>query len=321
MTGRVILWPIKETHMVRFLAFFLLAFAALPAAAQPAAFASERIGVTVTGSGPDVVLVPGLNSSPDVWRGTVAAVTGYRYHLVHVSGFAGRPAGANATGPLLVPVAEEIARYITEQHLDHPAIVGHSMGGSIALVIAGRHPGLVSKAMVIDMLPYLGAMFRQPGSTDAQLEAMAGQIRAEMAGLDGEQRRIQTNTMVASMVKTESERAAVIEAGMTSDPAVGAQGLYDVILTNLLPDVANIHVPLVVLYTQPAGAPATPEQIDHAYQVSYRAAPQAVLRRVPDSAHFIMLDQPEVFRTALRQFLTNTTPPNPAPAPAPAPAH
>jgi len=24
---------------------------------------------------------------------------GYRYHLVHVAGFAGRPAGANAPGP------------------------------------------------------------------------------------------------------------------------------------------------------------------------------------------------------------------------------
>ena len=52
----------------------MLAFAAaVPAAAQPgrpadparrAAFTSERIGVTVTGTGPDVVLIPGLSSEP-----------------------------------------------------------------------------------------------------------------------------------------------------------------------------------------------------------------------------------------------------------------
>jgi len=160
--------------MLRFLAVLLVALAAAPAAAQ-GAFASDRIGVTVTGSGPDVILIPGLSSSPEVWQSTIAALPGYRYHLVHVSGFAGRPAGANASGPVLAPVAGEIARYISESHLDRPAIVGHSMGGSWAIMIAARHPGLVSKIMVIDMMPYLGAMFRQPGSTDAQLEASAAQ--------------------------------------------------------------------------------------------------------------------------------------------------
>jgi pimeloyl-ACP methyl ester carboxylesterase len=308
--------------MFRFLAFLMLAFAAavpaaIPAAAQPAAapaaFASERIGVTVTGSGPDVVLVPGLGSEPAVWNSTIAAVPGYRYHVVHVSGFAGRPAGANATGPVLIPVGGEIARYIRQARLDRPAIVGHSMGGSLAILVAGRNPGLVSKVMVVDMMPYLGAMFRQPGSTDAQLEVMAGRLRGMLAGGDGEMRRIQTSTMVATMVRTESERPAILAASLASDSAVAAQGMYDLIVTNLVPDVANIRVPMTVLYVQPAGAPLTPEQIDNFYRLSYRAAPQAVLRRIPDSAHFIMYDQPAVFQAALREFLA-------APAPAAAPA-
>jgi pimeloyl-ACP methyl ester carboxylesterase len=310
--------------MFRFLALLCLAFAATPAAAQ-GAFASERIGVEVVGTGPDVVLVPGLNSSPAVWRATIAALPGYRYHLIHVSGFAGRPAGANATGPVLIPVAEEIARYIGEAHLAHPAIVGHSMGGSLAMIVAARHPGLVSRLMVIDMMPYLGAMFRRPGSTDEQLEQMAGQIRTGMASMEGEQRRIATNTMIAQMVRTESARPAIVADGMASDPAVSGQSFYDLIVTNLVPEIATIRVPIMVLYVQPAGAPLTPEQIDNYYQLSFRATPQAVLRRVPDSAHFIMVDQPAVFQAALRDFLTGVadapaTPPPPAP-PTPAPAH
>jgi len=307
--------------MLRPFAFLLFALAAAPAVAQApaappavaqapaAAFTSERIGVTVTGSGPDVVLIPGLSSSPEVWQGTIAAVPGYRYHLVHVSGFAGRPAGANATGPVLAPVAEEIARYIAEAHLDRPAIVGHSMGGSWAIMVAARHPGLVSKVMVVDMMPYVGAMFRRPGSTDADLEAMAAQIRGGLAASGGEQRRIATNSMIASMIKTEGARAAVVAQSMASDPAVSSQGFYDLIVTNLMPDVATIRVRMLVLYVQPAGAPLTPEQIDNYYRISYRGAPQAVVRRVPDSYHFIMIDQPAVFQEALRGFL--------APAPAP----
>jgi len=36
---------------------------------------------------------------------------------------------------------------------------------------------------------------------------------------------------------------------------------------------------------------------------AYADAPRAVLMRIPDSYHFIMLDQPERFRRELRLFL------------------
>ena len=55
--------------MIRILALLMLFVAAAPAAAQ-APFASERIGVAVRGSGPDVVLIPGLSSHPEVWDST-----------------------------------------------------------------------------------------------------------------------------------------------------------------------------------------------------------------------------------------------------------
>ena len=58
-------------------------------AAAAAPFHSDRISVESGGNGPDVVLIPGLSSSPKVWDATVAAIPGYRYHLVHVAGFDG----------------------------------------------------------------------------------------------------------------------------------------------------------------------------------------------------------------------------------------
>jgi pimeloyl-ACP methyl ester carboxylesterase len=289
-----------------FFALLLLPLAACATAAAPPsapAFASDRIAVEVHGSGPDVVLIPGLSSSPRVWDATIAAVPGYRYHVVHVSGFDGRPAGANASGPVLVPVAEEIARYISESHLDHPAIVGHSMGGSWAMLVAGRHPGLAGKVMVVDMLPFLGAMFGGPGATPDTIRPIAEQIRAGIASSTGEARQRQIEQTIASMVKTESMRPATVAQSLASDPGVSAQGFYDVIVSDLRPDLANIHVPLTVLYVLPAGAPLTAEQIDGFYRLSYAGAPQAVLKRIPDSYHFIMFDQPDVFRRELREFL------------------
>lgn len=295
--------------MIRFLlALFLLPAAALAApahhktASRPA-FASERLSVETVGSGPDVVLIPGLSSSPDVWRGSVAAVPGYRYHLVHVAGFAGKPAGANASGPVVEPVAEEIARYIKEAGLKKPAIVGHSLGGAWAMMVAARHPELASKVMVVDMMPFLGAMFGGPTATTESVRPIAEQMRAGIASSTGEPRRKQIEQTIAGMVRTEAMRPRIVEHSLASDPAASGQAMYDLITSDLRPDVAKIKMPFTVLYVLPAGAPLTEAQIDQYYAMSYAGAPQAVLKRIPNSYHFIMLDAPEAFRTELKAFL------------------
>jgi pimeloyl-ACP methyl ester carboxylesterase len=285
------------------LALLLLPIAAVAAAAPPAPFASDRLSVEVVGSGPDVVLIPGLSSSPQVWQGAVAAVPGYRYHLVHVAGFAGKPAGANSSGAVVEPVAEEIARYIRERKLKKPAIVGHSLGGAWAIMIAGRHPELASKVMVVDMLPFLGAMFGGPTATPESVRPIAEQMRSGIASSQGEARRKQIEQTIAGMVRTEAARPAIVEHSLASDPAASAQAMYDLITSDLRPDVAKIKVPLTVLFVTPAGAPVTDAQMEQFYAMSYAGAPQAVLRRIPDSYHFIMLDAPERFQAELKEFL------------------
>jgi pimeloyl-ACP methyl ester carboxylesterase len=157
--------------------------------------------------------------------------------------------------------------------------------------------------MVVDMLPFLGAMFGGPGATPDSVRPVAEQIRQGIAASAGEARQRQIEQTIATMVKTVDLRPGVVAQSLASDPAVSAQGFYDVIVNDLRPDLANIHVPLTVLYVLPAGAPLTPEQIDGFYRLSYAGAPQAVLKRIPDSYHFIMFDQPEAFRRELREFL------------------
>ena len=127
----------------------------------------------------DIILIPGLSSSPEVWDSTVAHLgDGWRVHRIHVQGFAGAPAKANAEGDVAAPVAEEIARYIREAGLTKPVVVGHSMGGTMGMMLAARHPDLVGKLMVVDMVPFMGAMFGAPGVTADQVRPIADQIHA-----------------------------------------------------------------------------------------------------------------------------------------------
>lgn len=293
--------------MIRFLLSWLLLplVAACATVADPprSAFASERIGVTVRGEGPDVVLIPGLSSSPEVWDGTVAAVPGYRYHIVHVSGFAGRAPGANASGPVVAPVAEEIARYIAEAGLERPAVVGHSLGGTWAMMVAARHPQLVSRLMVVDMFPFLGAMFGGPNATAESLRPAAEQIRSAIASGAGDARRANIEQTIATMVRTEALRPRAVADSLASDAAVSGQAMYDLILTDLRPEIANIRVPMTVLWVRPPNAPVTEAQMAEFYRLSFAGVPQARVVRIPNAYHFIMWDEPEAFRRELRAFL------------------
>jgi pimeloyl-ACP methyl ester carboxylesterase len=268
-----------------------------------APFESNRITVTTQGAGPDVVLIPGLNSSPRAWTTTVAALPGYRYHLVQLAGFAGQPVGGNKEGDVAAPAAEEIARYIKEAGLKQPAVIGHSMGGTMGIMLAARHPDALSKLMVVDMYPYLGTFFAGPGAGPEKVAAVADAIAAGNLAASPELRRQRANETIAGMVDTESMRAGAIDDSMKSDAGVSTRAFRELLVTNLIPELGRISKPVTVLYVQPKSVPIPAEQFDYVYRSAYAPVKQLTLRRIPDSAHFIMWDQPQRFQSEVRAFL------------------
>jgi pimeloyl-ACP methyl ester carboxylesterase len=261
---------------------------ALPARAAAApAFVPSRFTVEVIGSGPDVILIPGLTASKEVWRGTVAAVPGYRYHLIQVSGFAGAPVRGNRQGPVVAPLAEEIARYIEANRLRRPAVVGHSMGGTLALMLAARHPQLVGRTMVVDMLPQPAELL---GSSAASIRGLAD-ILESVSGTGFGQ------SLIDSAVRMFGNDAPV---NVKSDRDVVARAARELALTDLTPELPRIRAPLTVVYASPA--PALAATADGVYGRAYADA-AARLVRIDGSGHMVMADQPGRFADELKRFL------------------
>ena len=284
----------------------LAASAVVPAWA--ADFKSDRINVTAEGTGSDVILIPGLNSSPRVWREMIRAVPGHRYHLVQVSGFAGQAKGGNTEGPVAAPVAEEIARYIAASGLNKPAVIGHSMGGTIGLMLAARHPDLASRLMVVDMIPFLGALFGPPGTTPDSIKPMADSILVQMRAPDSPTRAARSAAMIDGMVNTVAMRPGALDDSLKSDPDVSARAYHELIVTDLAPELGKIKVPTTVLYVVPKGMGVTDEKMDAAYKAAYAPLKGVTLKRIPDSAHFIMWDQAEKFQADVKGFLGEAKP-------------
>ena len=278
--------------------------------AQHAAFTSDRLSVVVDGpeGAPDLILIPGLSSSPAVWQGTVDHLNGrYRVHRIHVAGFAGAAAQANAQGdtpqPVGAPVAEEIARYIREQHLNRPAVVGHSMGGTMGMMLAARHPDLVGRLMVVDMIPFMGAMFGAPGATAQSVTPVADQIWTAQSTSPREAYVAQATPAINGMINTESRREEALKDMRGSDQKVSAAAFRELVTTDLRPELAKITAPTEVLYVKFNDARMTDAITDAIYQTSFATLPGARLKRIDDSAHFIMFDQPEAFYGELDAFL------------------
>lgn len=259
---------------------------AMPGAVMAASFVSRRIGVTVRGSGRDVILIPGLGSAAGIWNGAVAAVPGYRYHLVQVRGFAGTAAEDNASGPVAAPVAEEIARYIASMGLRSPALVGHSIGGIIAMRIAIGHPALVGRLMVVDMLPAGAGMV---GGTSGEMGPIAQRLADYFATPSG-------RAVFGDLMRHFSPGAG------DNDPDVIAHSLKELADTDLTSRLAALRVPMTVLYAVPDDVQVR-AAIARRYAAAYAGAPMARLIPVGPSGHVIMEDQPRLFANALGDFL------------------
>lgn len=263
----------------------------------------KHITIAVEGEGPDIVLIPGLSSPRAVWNATVAQLKGhYRLHLVQIRGFGGDDPGINADGPVLEPMVREIADYIddciTDQGHTSPAIIGHSLGGLTAMMIAARVPQEVSKLMVVDALPFIGILFDSSATVDTVRPQAAAQqkIFAAKENAEADERTLQI------MSATDAGRAQVKAWTQGANAKVTAQLFYDDLTTDLRPEMGAITAPLLMLYPVD-GNFIPPERVDTLYKSAFANAKTATLKRIDGSRHFIMLDQPEKFADEVAEFL------------------
>ena len=264
---------------------------------------AQPISVQTQGSGTDVILIPGLASSRDVWADLASDLRkNHRVHLVELAGFAGTPAIPNPGGKVVAPAADAIAEYIHTQHINAPAIVGHSLGGEIALMLGARHPDRVGRLMIVDALPFYTLMI-DPAATSETAARQATTMRDWLLAQSPEQIEESQKIAIARLAKTESVRPALVAAGIHSDRKTVANAVYELMITDLRPELGRITAPIEVVYAYDPlfGIPAA--SVDKMYRHAYASAKDVQFTRIDDSFHFVMLDQPERFTRAVESFL------------------
>lgn len=266
------------------------------------AFLSDRLSVEVLGQGPDVIFLPGFASSREVWRAQAErlAVT-HRVHLVQLSGFAAQP-WVHGDGPFLQPAIDGLAAYIRQAGLQQPAVIGHSMGGLTALMLAQQHPDLVDRVMSVDSLPFFSALYG-PTTTAETVRPFADQAAAMMLSADVDSFRAGQAMGAAGMARDPATQAAMVEWAVASDRQALAAAMREVMTTDVRPQLAAMTTPVWAVYAadEDGGAPAA--LADAMWTREYAGLPGVHLVRVDGSRHFIMADQPERMAEQIDAFL------------------
>ena len=291
----------------------LLVLLAGPVAAQTSAptssatpqtvFQSDRIVVETRGQGPDVILIPGLASTSEVWRRTADRLDDrYRVHLISIRGFGDVPVAANAQGEIIGPVAGEVRRYMAAQRMNRPAVIGHSMGGLIALRMASDAPAQVGRVMVVDAAPFFPALISS-GATVGDVEPLA-RIAYQALMFLGDDALRQQGSAIGSQLGGAADSLFNSMGWQGGNRAVLAQSLYEVMTTDLRHRLPSITAPVSVVYGWSPDDASPRAHVDGLFRASYANLRSPVrFERIEGAEHMVMLDRPTAFYAALDRFL------------------
>ena len=264
-----------------------------------APFESDYFSVMTVGSGPDVILVPGLASSASVWDGTVAALEGgYTFHIVQVAGFAGAPARGNqGNDNILDDLATDLSIF-SEQFEAPPALVGHSLGGLVSLKAALKPNANFERLVIVDVLPFFSVLM-DPEATVESIAPVSAMMKATLLAQSDEVFSDRQAEALSALTKDEADIERALQWSIESDRGVMAQAMSEVLVTDLRSEVHAISVPTTVVYAKDDAIPNM-TAIEAFYSDLYSVLPNAELIPVEDAFHFIMWDQPDAFVSAVK---------------------
>jgi pimeloyl-ACP methyl ester carboxylesterase len=255
---------------------------------------SYPFDVKISGKGKQsIIFIPGFASSGDVWNETkLTYEKDFTCYTLTMAGFAGVKPQPNAT---FRNWETSIANYIKENKIEKPIIIGHSMGGGLALAIASDYPELIKKIVIVDALPCLQALSNPSFVSNENPDC--SQLVNQMTTLTDDQfYQIQTGSISRLLAET-SKQELVISWSVNSDRKTFAEMYCDFTNTDLRQKIENIKCPSLILLEDSF------KTIKPAIEEQYKNLKNTNLQYSTKGLHFIMYDDKEWYLKQLNNFL------------------
>lgn len=256
-------------------------------------FSVQRIG----NGKQSIILIPGFACSGDVWRQTVDTLkSDYTCYVLTMPGFAGVAPEEN---PSFDNWTKQIIDFIRKENIEKPILIGHSMGGGLALNIASSNADLVKCVVVVDALPCLAAIYDPNFQTKKISAEEFKKAGAGLLEMSDEQFRRQAYISAISLTTDTLRYNDLVKWSLSSDRKTYAKMYYDYSNVDLRPAIRHISVPTLVLLEHPF------KKIVPMVKQQFGSKPNVKVEYAEKGLHFIMFDDWEWYIQHIFDFLNN----------------
>ncbi|APQ17398.1 alpha/beta fold hydrolase [Maribacter hydrothermalis] len=277
---------------IKTLLFGLLIIFSLTTTAQEKPFK-----VDVRGEGKPILLFPGFTCTGEVWDTTIAELSkNYECHVFTFAGFGDVPA---IEKPWLPKIKEGVVNYISEKKLENPVLLGHSLGGALALWMATESDSF-KELIIVDALPSTGALMMPDFKSEYMVyDSPYNKQTLAMNAVDFD---AMVGQMASGMAKDKPYQERIKNWMIQADRETYVYGYTDLLKLDLREDLAKIKIPVTILAaTEPYGL----EMAKSTYEAQYKALSKYTIEFASGSSHFIMYDQPQWFMENLKNALND----------------
>lgn len=244
----------------------------------------------VYGRGRPVILLHGWLGSWGLWQETMAALgRSYRTYALDFWGFG--ESGKKRESYAVSDFVSLVDQFMQQLGIVRAPLIGHSMGGTVSLLVAIQYPERVSKVAVVGS-PIVGASLAWPlklagyRAIAAMLFNMMGVFRA---GMRVASPFICRDPRFPDMMDRDLSRTTLSSFLLS---------IASLRRTDLRPLLGQVRVPTLGMYGDHDNIVA-PDQ----WKPLQAGVTGAQIVRFPNAGHFIMLDEPETFIQSLKAFL------------------
>lgn len=221
-------------------------------------------------------------------------------HIVQLPGFAGAP--AVAAEPFLPAMRDRLLAYLDDRGLDQPVVMGHSLGGALALEMAAEKPGRIGRLVIVDALPFIGGL---RGMTPEVARGMAAGMRQQMLGGSAAQWEAGVRQSAPGMTRNPANAERIVAWGLASDRATTAQAMSELWGEDLRPLLPRITAPTLVLGSWAAyeRMGSTLDSTRSIFESQYAGLNGAKVAMSQRGYHFLMWDDADWLVGEVKGFL------------------